>query len=56
MQALYKRNGLEQNRKMNNKKISNLKKAFGSLKLKKSTQKVMDEIDEGYEKYKINKQ
>lgn len=26
-----------------------LKKAFGSLKLKKPTQKVMDEIDEGYD-------
>ena len=27
----------------------NLKKAFGSLKLKKETQKVMDEIDAGYD-------
>jgi len=26
-----------------------LKKEFGSLKLKKPTQKVMDEIDEGYD-------
>ena len=29
--------------------IGNLKKAFGSLKLMKPTQKVMDEIDEGYD-------
>lgn len=29
--------------------MDQLKKAFGSLKLKKSTQKVMDEIDEGYD-------
>lgn len=29
--------------------MDNLKKAFGSLKLKKPTQKVMDEIDEGYD-------
>ena len=30
-------------------KMDNLKKAFGSLKLKKETQKVMDEIDAGYD-------
>lgn len=29
--------------------MDNLKKAFGSLKLKKETQKVMDEIDAGYD-------
>ena len=29
--------------------MDNLKKAFGSLKLKKGTQKVMDEIDAGYD-------
>jgi|TARA_B100001971_G_C18219472_1_gene556124 hypothetical protein len=29
--------------------MDQLKKSFGSLKLKKSTQKVMDEIDEGYD-------
>jgi len=29
--------------------MESLKKAFGSLKLKKSTQKAMDEIDEGYD-------
>ncbi len=29
--------------------MDQLKRAFGSLKLKKSTQKVMDEIDEGYD-------
>ncbi len=29
--------------------MEKLKKAFGTLKLKKSTQKVMDEIDEGYD-------
>lgn len=29
--------------------MDQLKKAFGSLKLKKATQKVMDEIDEGYD-------
>lgn len=29
--------------------MDNLKRAFGSLKLKKSTQKVMEEIDEGYD-------
>jgi len=29
--------------------MNQLKKEFGSLKLKKSTQKVMDEIDEGYD-------
>ena len=29
--------------------MDNLKKAFGSLKLKKETQEVMDEIDEGYD-------
>lgn len=29
--------------------MNDLKKAFGSLKLKKSTQKVMGEIDEGYD-------
>ena len=29
--------------------MNQLKRAFGSLKLKKSTQKVMDEIDEGYD-------
>ena len=28
---------------------NDLKKAFGSLKLKKSTQKAMDEIDAGYD-------
>ena len=30
-------------------KMDKLKDAFGTLKLKKSTQKVMDEIDEGYD-------
>ena len=29
--------------------MDGLKKSFGSLKLKKSTQKVMGEIDEGYD-------
>ena len=29
--------------------MDQLKGAFGSLKLKKSTQKVMNEIDEGYD-------
>jgi len=29
--------------------MNELKKAFGTLKLKKSTQKVMNEIDEGYD-------
>ena len=29
--------------------METLKKAFGSLKLKKPTQKVMDEIDAGYD-------
>lgn len=29
--------------------MDQLKRAFGTLKLKKSTQKVMDEIDEGYD-------
>ncbi len=29
--------------------MSELQKEFGSLKLKKPTQKVMDEIDEGYD-------
>lgn len=29
--------------------MDELRKAFGTLKLKKSTQKVMDEIDEGYD-------
>ena len=29
--------------------MGSLKKAFGSLKLKKPTQKAMDEIDEGYD-------
>jgi len=29
--------------------MDQLKRAFGSLKLKKPTQKVMDEIDEGYD-------
>ena len=29
--------------------MDRLKKAFGSLKLKKSTQKAIDEIDEGYD-------
>jgi len=29
--------------------MDNLKRAFGSLKLKKSTQKVMEEIDKGYD-------
>lgn len=28
-----------------------LKKMFGTLKLKKSTQKVMEEIDEGYDEH-----
>ncbi len=31
------------------KKSEMLKEAFGSLKLKKPTQKAMDEIDEGYD-------
>ena len=29
--------------------MDNLKKAFGSLKLRKSTQKAMNEIDAGYD-------
>lgn len=29
--------------------MENLKKAFGSLKIKKPTQKAMDEIDAGYD-------
>lgn len=29
--------------------MDELKKSFGSLKLKKTTQKAMDEIDEGYD-------
>ncbi len=29
--------------------MDSLRKAFGSLKLKKKTQKAMDEIDEGYD-------
>jgi len=29
--------------------MDRLRKAFGTLKLKKPTQKVMDEIDEGYD-------
>lgn len=29
--------------------MDQLKRAFGSLKLKKSTQKAMDDIDEGYD-------
>lgn len=29
--------------------MDELKKAFGTLKLKKPTQKAMDEIDEGYD-------
>ncbi|MBI2136237.1 hypothetical protein HYU06_04140 [Candidatus Woesearchaeota archaeon] len=29
--------------------MQQLKKAFGTLKLKKPTQQVMDEIDEGYD-------
>jgi len=29
--------------------MDELKKAFGSLRLKKPTQKVMDDIDEGYD-------
>ena len=30
-------------------RMNKLKEAFGTLKLKKSTQKIMDEIDEGYD-------
>ena len=30
-------------------KMDKLKRAFGTLKLKKATQQVMDEIDEGYD-------
>ena len=30
-------------------RMDSLKKAFGTLKLKKPTQKAMDEIDEGYD-------
>ncbi|HLC55374.1 MAG TPA: AbrB/MazE/SpoVT family DNA-binding domain-containing protein [Candidatus Nanoarchaeia archaeon] len=32
-------------------KQKQLKKMFGTLKLKKPTQQVMDEIDEGYDKH-----
>jgi len=29
--------------------MNEIKKTFGSLKIRKSTQKIMDEIDEGYD-------
>ena len=30
---------------------SNIKKMFGTLKIKKPTQQIMDEIDEGYDEH-----
>lgn len=45
--------GISQNKKINvivfTSRMEKLRKAFGTLKLKKRTQKVMDEIDEGYD-------
>ena len=51
--AVIKEEGVTTGKKIKIIVISNrmdeIKKTFGTLKMKKSTQRIMDEIDEGYD-------